>query len=210
MWRASLPAFALVAGSLTLASASSNPPPLDAMLVAAMSAPATVTYSGTVQVVRIGNHAAEASVYRIEHRAPDLTRRVYTAPSSLAGDSVVSNGDVSFAIDARRHRIVETRNDAADDSVALAANFALLRENYEVTRIGTETFDGRETLDVMLVNKHTGRSAMRVRIDRATKIVLDKEEFAPDGSLVSELRFEEVRFTASIPAADFALPKQYA
>jgi negative regulator of sigma E activity len=62
----------------------------------------------------------------------------------------------------------------------------------------------------MLVNKHTRRSTMRVRIDRATKIVLDKQVFAPDGSLVSELRFEEIRFTTAIPLADFTLPKRYA
>ena len=51
---------------------------------------------------------------------------------------------------------------------------------------------------------------MLVRIDEATKIVLDKEEFAPDGSLVSEVRFDEIRFVRAVPPSHFALPKQYA
>ncbi len=40
--------------------------------------------------------------------------------------------------------------------------------------------------------------------------MLDKEEFAPDGSLVSEVRFDEIRFAPAMPASDFALPTQYA
>ena len=215
MKRTSVIALALLAGTLTLANASQPSPSLpagspDAFLFEAASAPATVSYTGTVEVMRIGSRSAEASVYRIEHRAPDLTRRVYTSPSSLEGDSVVSNGDVSFAIDARRHRIVETRNDAADDSIAHDANFVLLRDNYRVVRKGAQIFDGRRTIDLMLINKHTGRATMLVRIDQASKIVLDQQEFAPDGSLVSELRFDDVTFGPAAPAADFALPKPYA
>jgi negative regulator of sigma E activity len=50
---------------------------------------------------------------------------------------------------------------------------------------------------------------MLVRIDREMKIVLDKQEFARDGSLMGEVRFEQVSYTSAIPTADFELPKQY-
>jgi negative regulator of sigma E activity len=202
----------LTAGGLAIIGAATvkpAAPALDATLQASISASSTISYTGIVQVTRIGNRSSEAAVYRIEHRAPDLTRRVYTAPSSLAGDSVVTNGQLCFSIDARRHRIIETRNDAAGDSMALNANFALLRENYRVVRRGEEMFDGRRTVDLMLVNKRTGRTAMMVRLDRSSNLVLEKKEFAPNGALVSELRFDEIRFTRAIPPADFALPKQY-
>jgi negative regulator of sigma E activity len=210
MKRASAFALALCAGCLALA----RPEPVvansaDAMLLAAAAPPAGLSYTGTVQVVRIGDRSAEAAVYRIEHRPPDLTRRVYESPASLAGDSVVSNGNVSFAIDAHRHRIVETRNDAAGDSIALDANFAILRDNYRIVGKGIEVFDGRRTDDVMLVSKRTGRPAMFVRIDHSSKIVLDKQEFGPSGALVSELRFDTIRYGADLPSTDFALPKRY-
>lgn len=206
-------AFALTLSVACLALAGAAPleaNSVDAMLLTAAARPANVSYTGTVQVLRMGSRSAEAAVYRVEHRPPNLTRRVYESPSSLAGDSVVSDGNVSFAIDARRHRIVETRNDAAGDSPAIDANFALLRDNYRIVGRGSELFDGRRTDDVMLVSKHTGRSAMLVRIDRASKIVLEKQEFGPDGTLVSELRFEEIHYGASIPPSDFAIPKQFA
>lgn len=221
----SLLAIALVAGCVAFAGAQqahspqqaahagaqpSGLAPVEALLFEASSAPSKVSFTGTVQVVRLGSRSAEASVYRIEHRAPSQTRRAYSAPSLLSGDSVVDNGDASFAIDAKRHRIVETRNDAADDATALNANFTLLRENYRIVRTGIETFDGRRTIDVTLISKRTKHSIMFVRIDEATKLVLDKEEFAPDGSLVSEVRFDEIRFVRAVPPSHFALPKQYA
>jgi negative regulator of sigma E activity len=212
MKRGRIAALLLAAGALAVigvAAVRPATPTLDATLLAAVSASSTVSYTGIVQVTRIGDRSSEAAVYRIEHRAPDLTRRVYTSPSSLAGDSIVSNGQLCFSIDARRHRIVETRNDAAGDSMALNANFALLRENYRVVRKGEEMFDGRRTVDLMLVNKGTGRTAMVVRLDRSSNLVLEKKEFAPTGALISELRFDEIQFTRAIPPADFALPKQY-
>lgn len=207
--RANIAALALAAGTLTLVGATPESAPLDALLRAAISAPSDVSYTGVVEVVRIGSHSSEAEVYRVEHRAPNLTRRIYTAPSGLSGDSVVSKGDLVFSIDAREHRIVETRNDAAEDPEALNTDYALLRENYSVVRKGGESFDGRSVIDLALVNKYSRRTTVMVRIDAASKLVLDKEEFTPDGAPAGELRFEEVRYTASLPTADFALPMQY-
>ena len=203
-------ALALAAGTLTLVGARPESAPLDALLQAAISAPSDVSYTGVVEVVRIGSHSSEAEVYRVEHRAPNLTRRIYTAPSGLSGDSVVSKGDLVFSIDAREHRILETRNDAAEDPVALNTDYMLLRENYSVVRKGGESFDGRSVIDLALVNKYSRRTTVMVRIDAASKLVLDKVEFTSDGAPAGELRFEEVRYTASIPAADFALPARYA
>jgi len=179
------------------------------MLFAAIAAPSAVSYTGVVEVVRFGSRAAEASVYRIEHRAPDLTRRMYSAPSALSGDSTISEGDLSFSVDARRRRIVETRNTALDDRIAIDDDYALLRENYQIVRRGDETFDGRSVVAIVLINKYNHRPAILVRIDRVTKIVLDKQEFSRNGSLVGEVRFQSVRYTAAISAADFSLPKQY-
>ena len=198
---------AVLAGSVALSAAGSVRPGPDALLFAAIAAPSSVSYAGVVEVVRIGSHAAEASVYRIEHRAPDLTLRVYSAPSALSGDSVISKGDLSFSVDARRHRIVETRNAALDDRIALNDNYALLRKNYQIARKDDETFDGRSVVAIVLINKYNRQPAMLVRIDRETKIVLDKQEFALNGSLVGEVRFQSVRYTAAISDRGFRAPE---
>ncbi len=205
----SVAAAALVLAAAGAPAAGSSPTDADALLYAATSAPAKVSYTGVVEVVRLGSRAAEASVYRIEHQAPDLTRRLYSAPSALSGDAVISKGELSFSVDTRRHRVVETRNAAVDDRIAIHDDYALLRRNYTIVEKGEETFDGRPTVGVALINRYNHHPTMMLRIDRVTKVVLDKQEFAPDGSLVGEVRFEEVRYDVGIPPSDFAFPKQY-
>jgi negative regulator of sigma E activity len=210
MRRTSLVALALAAATLGFAGARSTGDPSYALLVAAMSAPSTVSYTGVVQAVRIGERSAEAAVYRVEHRAPSFTLRRYDAPAALLGESVISKGDLLYSIDPKHRRIVESRTDPGDDATEIAADYTLLHANYRAIEQGTETFDGRRAVDLALINKYSERRIMLLRIDTASKIVLDKQEFAPNGAVVSELRFEQIRYAAPMPPADFDLPKAYA
>jgi negative regulator of sigma E activity len=202
-------ALALSASALGAASTSTPDRSAQALLAHAIAAPSTVSYIGVVEVTRVGSDVAQVSVYRIEHLAPDLTRRAYTAPSSLAGDATVTRGKESFSIDVKRHRVVEEQDDAADDRVAVMDNYRLLQSNYRAQLQTPESFDGRQTVGVLLINKYTARPTMLVRIDTQSKLVLDKQEFAAGGSLLSETRFESVQYPSNVPSADFALPAQY-
>lgn len=209
MKRLSGAALALAAASFAFAGAHPAADPMDALLLSAMSTPPNVSYTGTVEVLRIGSHAAEATIYRVEHRAPDFTRRSYTAPGALNGDLVLSKGRLTFSIDPKRRRIVERDGDASGDSATLGSDYTLLRRNYRVVGSGSETFDGRRVLDVTLINDYSGKRTMTMRIDAVSKIVLDRQIFAADGALVSEVRFEAIRYVPEIPPSDFALPTGY-
>jgi negative regulator of sigma E activity len=210
MKRAKLAALALAAGTLTAADAKAAQYSLDPLIAAAIAAPGTVSYRGTVEVVRMGSRTAEASVYRVEHRAPNLTRRNYVAPSALAGDWVVAEGAAIFSVDPKRRRMLESRNDAADDSAALHANYTLLRENYHTVREGGDVIAGRRAIDLAVVRNDTGQTAMLIGVDAATKCVLQKKDFASNGEPVEDLRFEAISYSSAPPEADFALPKHYA
>lgn len=199
---------ALVAG-LSQAGASSEEP-ADALVYDAMAAPAMVSYAGTVQMVRIGNAGSEASVFHIEHRAPNQTVRRYTTPSKLAGDYVVTKGIQTYSVDVKRKRVVVGKNDAVNDQIAIDNNYLLLRQNYRAVKRGAESLGGRDVVDVGLVNRYTHQTTVIVKIDTATKLVLDKQQFAGDGSLLAETRFEAVRYGAAMPDADFAIPSSYA
>jgi negative regulator of sigma E activity len=201
----------LALSASALGAASTSPPDrsAQALLARAIAAPSTVSYTGVVEVTRLGSDVSQVSVYRIEHQAPDLTRRAYTAPSSLAGDATVTRGKENFSIDVKRHRVVVEQDDAADDRVAVMDNYRLLQSNYRAQLQAPESFDGRPTVGVLLINKYTARPTMLVRIDAQSKLVLDKQEFAAGGSLLSETRFVSVRYPSSLPSADFALPGQY-
>jgi hypothetical protein len=207
--RASLAALALLACGVTPAGAGSRSDAGVPLLSQVLAAPTTVSYSGIVEVVRMGNRAAVSSVYRIEHRAPDLTRRTYSSPPEFFGDSEIAKGDLEFSIDAKNHRIIATRSDTLMTGPALRDREALIRANYRTAWRHNGTFGGRPTIDALLINKHTNRPALFVRVDRETKIVLDKQEFAAGGGIISETRLDQVRYAPVSPAV-FDLPKGYA
>jgi negative regulator of sigma E activity len=162
-----------------------------------------------VQSLRIGNRGSQACVYRIEHRAPNLTLRQFTSPSNLVGDSLVSKGNENFNIDPKRRLVTETRNDAINDQIAIANNYLLLRQNYHAVTRGRETIAGRHAVDVALVNNYTHHTGMLVRIDELSKLVLDKQQYAGDGSLVAETRFEEINVSENVGSSDFDVPKDF-
>jgi negative regulator of sigma E activity len=175
----------------------------------AIAAPESVSYMADVDFVRIGSERSEADVYQVEHRAPDLTHRLYTAPSKLEGDAVVTRGDVTFTIDVKRHQIVRSENKAIADTISLNNNIGLLKTNYTTHYRPDEIYAGRNCRVVVLVNRYTKQTTMIVRIDAETKLLLDKQVYAPDGSLESELRLEHVVYTGKLPASDFDLPPAY-
>jgi outer membrane lipoprotein-sorting protein len=210
MRRISLVAAAgLVCFSLSQASASPDPEAAMTLLCDALAAPATVSYTGVVEAIRMSSEYSEASVYRIEHRAPDLTRRTYTAPPALEGESIVTNGGINYAIDPKHHRVAETPNDSPESREAFARDAQLIRANYRAVVRDGDTFDGRPTLNIVATDRFVDRPLLVLRIDRATKLVLDRQELDVSGSLRSESHFDLVRFS-NVPASDFEIPSDYA
>lgn len=179
-----------------------------ALLREAIQAPRNVSFVGQVQDVEFGQSKAEASIFRVEHAAPDATRRWYLAPQTLYGDSIVSRGDTSYEVDVKHDRIIVSTDDAIDDQVALDDNFGLLTKNYRAIMAPDDTVAGRRALVVLLVNKYTGQTVMRVWLDAQTKLVLEKERYAANGAVSHQMRFEQIRYVHALPSAIFALPSR--
>lgn len=196
----------VLAATTSIAGASPASEAPDALLADAFAAPEHVSYSGTVEITKVGAHGAESSVFDIEHRAPDRTRKTYSAPSNVGGDSVVTVGNRSYDIDVKRSRVVASENDALTDPVSFSANYLLLRRNYTAVAKDDDTFAGRPTNVVALVSDYSHRAMVVIRIDRSTKIVLDKQQFSSDGTLVGEMRFIRVKYAGTMPDSDFAVP----
>jgi outer membrane lipoprotein-sorting protein len=178
--------------------APSNEHQAQELLHASIDAPKTVSYVGEVQTTRWGPNGASATLARIEHVAPDRTRRLYVAPDSAYGDYVVTIATNSYVFDVKRNRI-ETQNPVLASQVALNDNFALLIANYRPVLGTTEMVAGREAATVSLVNKYTGERAMRIWIDRETKLILAKETYRSNGSVATRARFDDIRYTGDIP-----------
>lgn len=177
-----------------------------ALLREAVLAYTKYSYVGQVQNTDFGKSRADAVLFRIEHRAPDMTRRWYLAPESLYGDSIISRGDASYDIDPHTKRIIVMHDDAIDDQIAMDDNFGLLLHNYRAVIGPDDNVAGRRAIDVLLINKYTGETVMRIAIDAQTKLVLQKDRYSPSGSIAHQMRFEQIRFTNAIPTALFTVP----
>jgi outer membrane lipoprotein-sorting protein len=187
-------------GATVLAPVGTDARPL---IVQAVAAPKHVSFVGQMSTIRSGNNRAFAVVSKVEHRAPDETRRTYLAPRALYGQFVISRGAMSWDIDQNRKRVVVTENKAAVDPVSVVDDIALLDANYRAVRTASDDVANRPTDVVDIVSRYTGERTMRLWIDQQTHVVLAKEAYHNDGSLAWRTRFDDIRFTDGIPPAIF-------
>lgn len=180
------------------------------LLRQAVDAYAKLSFVGQIQNVDFGTTHADAVIFRVEHRAPDLTRRWYLAPEALYGDSIISRGNMEYDVDIHKNRIVDIRDDAIDDQVAFDDNFDLLLHNYKALLGPDDNVAGRRALQVLLVNKYTGETVIRLSLDADTKLVLEKDRFGSSGAVTNQMRFEQIRYTAGVPLQAFTVPSGYA
>jgi negative regulator of sigma E activity len=180
------------------------PPDVNALVRAAIDAPRHVSYIGQLQTIRWGTDVASATIQRVEHLAPSSTRRTFIAPEALYGEYDITIGTTTTKIDPKERRAMVTENPSSDNAATLNSNIALLAANYRTIVGPVEVVAARPSTSLSLVNRYTGELAMRLWIDNATKIVLAKEAYRPDGSLAWRSRFDDIRFTNQIPSDDFS------
>jgi negative regulator of sigma E activity len=174
------------------------------LLRQSIDAPKTVSYIGQLETIRFSSNRANATIVRIEHRAPGMTRRWYLAPEALYGDYIITRGAANYQFDTKQSRVTVSHNPSLDSQVAANDSMSRVMANYRPSLAGNEIIAGRPTTSLILTNKHTGERVMRVWIDDTTHLVLKKEEYHGNGSVASQTRFEELRYTNSIPDGIFA------
>ena len=197
--RSSVACAALVSCLTAVASAESA----DALVRGAIDAPKHISYVGQLQTTIWGQSRATSTVTRVEHRAPGDTRKTFLAPPSVYGQYIITHGAASYQFDPQRKTVTTSQNPASDNPVAENDNIALLTANYRAVTGSDELIAGRAANTVILVNKYTGVRSVRLWIDAQTHIVLAKELYHADGSLISRVRFDDIRFTGDIPAGVF-------
>jgi negative regulator of sigma E activity len=204
----------LLAAALALAMpAFAAPPETGAadLLRASINASRSVSYIGQLETIRFSASKASATIVRIEHLAPDRTRRWYLAPDALYGDYIITRSTTTWQFDTRRERVTTSSNPLLDVNLAAGNTLGLLYANYRAVSAGGEIVAGRPTISLVLINKYTGERVARIWIDTQTKLVLRKETFHADGSIATSSRFEELRYTEKIPEDIFStnVPEGY-
>jgi negative regulator of sigma E activity len=175
-----------------------------AVLRQSIDAPNTISYVGQFETVRFSSNRASATIVKIEHRAPGMTRRWYVAPESLYGDYIVTRGNTAYEFDPKASTVTISHTPMVDSQLATTSNFQRVLTNYRAIRDGADTIADRATDSIVLVNRYTGERAVRVWLDRETHLVLKKEEYHANGAVAAQTRFEELRYTNAIPDGIFS------
>jgi len=157
-----------------------------------------------METLRWGQTEAAATIYRVEHRAPDLTRRWYVAPGALYGDYVITVGTISYEYDVKRQKVAIYKNPAIAQNDLRRDNYALLTKNYRVVLGAGEIVVGRQADSINLINDYTGERVMHLAVDTHTHLILERTVYHGDGSIALQARFEALRYTSNIPPAVFA------
>lgn len=194
----------LMSGAESLAPAVKSDPNAVKLLRESMDAPKHLSFVGRMETLRWGSRSADATIFRVEHRAPDLTRRWFEAPRSLYGDYVITQGITSYQFDVRHQTVSVSRNPAIDELLLQQETYNLLSQNYGIVPGPAENVAGRRALSIDMINKFTGERIMRIWLDAATHLVLQRVVYHSDGSIASQTRFDGLRYTDNIPAAIFS------
>jgi negative regulator of sigma E activity len=175
----------------------------DKLLSQALFAPRHTSYIAQVENIRFGSHATNSILVRVEHQAPDLTRRSYLAPEKFFGNSVVHIGEHFYEFDVHRRRLILRKRDDRDD-LSIVQNFALLSRNYRAVQGSESTIAGTKAKSLALLNRRSGRKVLTIWFDERTHLIVAREGFDSDGSVVSHMRFDTLRYTNDIPRTIFA------
>jgi negative regulator of sigma E activity len=195
---------AALLGATSASGAEPKEPDAATLLRQSMSAPSQVSYVGQLETVRFASNRANATIVRVEHQAPSSTRRWYLAPESLYGDYIITRGSATYEFDTKRARVTVSHNPSLDNQVSAGNAFDRVLTNYRSIVAGNDIIAGRQTVSVVLLNKYTGERVVRLWLDAQTHLVLKKEEYHANGSVASQTRFEELRYTSKFPDGIFA------
>ncbi len=195
---------AAAVATLTVPAAGAEPD-AGALLRASITAPQTVSFVGQLQTIRFSPNRASATIVHIEHLAPDRTRRGFIAPQSLYGDYIITQGITTWEFDTRHARVITSQNPLLDTAVAGTDSMHLVTANYRPILGPRQTIAGHPVISLDLINKFSGERTLRVWIDAKTNLVLKKELYHTNGSLASQTRFEELRYTDRIPKDLFTM-----
>ncbi|HEV3157214.1 MAG TPA: sigma-E factor regulatory protein RseB domain-containing protein [Candidatus Baltobacteraceae bacterium] len=175
------------------------------VLHAAILAPRYLSYIGQIESVRFSETGSNATIERIEHRAPGLTRRSFLAPKNLFGDYHLTSGDTTYAVDVKHASVTITHEPAVGEDPIPDATLALVLANYHAILGQNQVIAGRPTRSVTLLNRYSGERTLRIWIDQHTHLILKREAYDPDGSIVSLMLFEALRYTDEIPLELFTM-----
>ncbi len=164
-----------------------------------------VSYSATLTSVVYEGDAAESTLTRIEHKAPNLWRIWYLAPADAYGRMIVGNETLAYQYEPSRNRVISHDWSQWAPGVAEPTNVDQVERNYSVEIGPSSSVAGRKAVSLSLVSRHTGALAQRIWVDDATKLILRRENYTSEGTVGSRSGFDSIQVGVKLPQDLFNL-----
>jgi outer membrane lipoprotein-sorting protein len=176
-----------------------------ALYAQAVEADDYVSYSATLTSVVYEGDRAASTVARIEHKSPHSWRIWYLAPADAYGRMIVSNETLTYQYEPSRNRVYSHDWSESAPGVAEPVNIAQVLTNYAVEMGPAGSVAGRKATSLSLVSKHTGALAQRIWADDETKLIVRRENYNAEGSVVAKSSFDTIRIGVDLPQDLFSL-----
>ncbi len=155
---------------------------------------------------KISLRGTEVSIFYDESGIPQISitkviyggnyklRKEYLAPPSLLGRVIIDDGIRRIEYIPHLGRLTISSTGFINNPFEVKKRIELIRKNYKIINIGSETIADRKAIAILLVSKYTNLPALKLWIDVETYFPLRKDKYNSEGRLISRSFFSEIKY----------------
>ncbi len=134
------------------------------------------------------------SITRVIYGGNYKLRKEYLAPPFLLGKVIIDDGIKKIEYLPNLGRLSISSTGFINNSLEIKKRIELIKKNYKIINIGSETIADRKAIVILLVSKYTNLPTLKLWIDVETYFVLRKDKYNSEGRLISRSFFSEIKY----------------
>lgn len=155
---------------------------------------------------KISLRGTEVSIFYDESGIPQISitkviyggnyklRKEYLAPPFLLGRVIIDDGIKRIEYIPHLGRLTISSTGFINNPFEIKKRIELIKKNYKIINIGTETIADRKAIVILLVSKYTNLPVLKLWIDVETYFALRKDKYNSEGRLISRSFFSEIKY----------------
>ena len=176
-----------------------------------------ISFQATKTVILWYPSGTSACISQIIHKAPNLTRTEYlpSSDSTCGFRTVISDGESIWHYEPSLQVVFHmSETSSLPDSAGvgidregldLSQDVSLIKENYDISLIGTGNLAGRQAHIIGLQPRYPGNPSRTIWVDREYPFVLRTEKYGPDGTMSSVSFYNCIEFFPVLSDSVFEL-----
>jgi len=157
-----------------------------------------VSHTGMLKTEVFLGDKTSSSIVEIQQKEGKVRTNYKSGTSS--GLSIIDDGKKTITINSKNNTVV------VSSIPDLSNDISLLLLNYDVIMKGTEKIAERQARILQIIPKHKGNPSIKLWIDIKTFVILKREYYNSDNTLVSKTFYTQINFNTKINDDVFITP----